>query len=142
GQAGKCWIVPRYCTWTDDPLGRYVGVIKYTEQDFEKERITDRSIDYLRSRKSNPQPGFLFSSYLKPHSPSVEPKRYLQKYDPASIPVPKLPANIHELRAARRGQGMRKFIEDELMMRVMSAAYYGAIAHIDDQVGKLLNELD
>jgi arylsulfatase A-like enzyme len=57
--------------------------------------------------------------------------------------VPKLPANVHELRAAQKGpQAKRKFIEDERMMRVMSAAYYGAIAHIDDQVGKLLNELE
>jgi len=30
--------------------------------------------------------------------------RILQKYDPNAIPVPKLPANIHELRAAQRGQ--------------------------------------
>jgi arylsulfatase A-like enzyme len=123
-------------------LGRDVGVFKYPEEDFETEWITDRSIDYLRSRKDQAQPWFLFTSYLKPHSPSVEPERYLRKYDPASIPVPKLPENIHELRSAQRGRGMRKFIEDERMMRVMSAAYYGAIAHIDDQVGKLLNELD
>ena len=67
------------------PDGRDVGVFKYPEQDFETEWITDRSIDYLRSRKDNPQPWFLFSSYLKPHSPSVEPKRYLEKYDPNSI---------------------------------------------------------
>src|SRR5438876_12268306 len=68
--------------------------------------------------------------------------RILQKYDPNAIPVPKLPANIHELRAAQRGQGRRRFIEDERMMRVMSAAYYGAIAHVDYHVGKLLDELD
>jgi arylsulfatase A-like enzyme len=143
GSPAKWPIVPGTCPWPDDPLGRDVGVFKYPEQDFETEWITDRSIDYLRSRKDNPQPWFLFSSYLKPHSPSVEPKRYLEKYDPNSIPVPKLPANVHELRAAQKGpQAKRKFIEDERMMRVMSAAYYGAIAHIDDQVGKLLNELE
>src|SRR5256712_11090472 len=68
--------------------------------------------------------------------------RILQKYDPNAIPVPKLPADIHELRAAQRGQGRRRFIEDERMMRVMSAAYYGAIAHVDYHVGKLLDELD
>src|SRR5438876_6061004 len=68
--------------------------------------------------------------------------RILQKYDPNAIPVPKLPANIHELREAQRGQGRRRFIEDERMMRVMSAAYYGAIAHVDYHVGKLLDELD
>ena len=54
------------------------------------------------------------------------------------VPAP----GIHELREAQRGQGRRRFIEDERMMRVMSAAYYGAIAHVDYHVGKLLDELD
>src|SRR6266566_6038842 len=38
--------------------------------------------------------------------------------------------------------GRRRFIEDERMMRVMSAAYYGTIAHVDYHVGKLLDELE
>src|SRR6266478_2496228 len=143
GSPAKWPIVPGTCPWPDDPLGRDVGVFKYPEEDFETDWITSRSIDYLRSRKDNPQPWFLFTSYLKPHSPSVEPKPYLQKYDPDAIPVPKLPPNMHEIRMAEpEGQARRKFIEDERMMRVMSAAYYGAIAHVDFHVGKLLDELE
>ncbi|HTM49391.1 MAG TPA: sulfatase-like hydrolase/transferase [Bryobacteraceae bacterium] len=142
GSPAKWPIVPGTCPWPDDPLGRDVGEFKYPEEDFETDWITSRSIDYLRSRKDKPQPWFLFTSYLKPHSPSVEPKMYLGKYDPNAIPVPKLPANIHELRSAEKGRGRRKFIEDERMMRVMSAAYYGAIAHVDFHVGKILDELD
>ncbi|MSV29068.1 MAG: DUF4976 domain-containing protein [Bryobacterales bacterium] len=142
GSPRKFPIVPGTCPWPDDELGRDVGIFKYPEEDFETEWITDRSLEYLRSRKEKQQPWFLFSSYLKPHSPSVEPKRYFEKYDPAAIPVPKLPPNIKQIRAAQEGQGKRRFIDDERMLRVMSAAYYGAIAHIDDHVGKLLAELD
>jgi arylsulfatase A-like enzyme len=72
----------------------------------------------------------------------VEPPRYFSKYDPAAIPVPKLPDNIKALRAAQRGQGLRRYIDDERMLRVMSAIYYGAVAHVDDQVGRLLSELE
>lgn len=142
GSPQKFAIVPGTCPWPDDPLGRDVGVFRYPEEDFETEWITQRSLEYLRDPKRASQPWFLFTSYLKPHSPSVEPKRYFDKYDPSAIPIPKLPANIKEIRAAETGRGKRKFIADEQMLRVMSAAYYGAIAHIDDQVGKLLNELE
>ncbi len=142
GSRAKFPIVPGTCPQPDDPLYRDIGVFRYPERDFETEWITDRSLEYLRSRKESPQPWFLFSSYLKPHSPSVEPKRYFDKYNPADIPIPKLPANIKELRAAQQGRGKRKFIDDERMLRIMSAAYYGAISHIDDHVGKLLSELD
>lgn len=142
GSPAKWPIVPGTCPWPDDPLGRDVGVFRYPEEDFESEWITARAIDYLRSRQQNAQPWFLFCSYLKPHSPSVEPKRYFSKYDPAAIPIPKLPADIKQLRAAQRGQAMRRYIDDERMLRVISAIYYGAVAHVDDQVGRLLGELD
>lgn len=142
GSPAKWPIVPGTCPWPDDPLGRDVGVFRYPEQDFESEWITDRAVDYLRGRKQSAQPWFLFCSYLKPHSPSVEPPRYFSKYDPAAIPVPKLPDNIKTLRAAQRGQGLRRYIDDERMLRVMSAIYYGAVAHVDDQVGRLLSELE
>jgi len=139
---GKWDIVPGTCPWPDDPLGSDVGIYKYPEEDFETEWITDRSIEYLRSRQGKQEPFFLFTSYLKPHSPSVEPRRWFEKYDPRAIPIPKLPANIREIRATQQGRGKRQYIDDEQMLRVISAAYYGAIAHVDDQIGRLLGELD
>lgn len=140
--AGKWDRVDGTCPWPDDPLGRDVGLFKYREEDFETEWLTDRSIDYLRSRAAKPQPWFLFTSFLKPHSPSVEPERWFKKYDPRAIPIPKLPANIKELRAKAEGRAKRALIDDEQMLRVMSAAYYGAIAHIDQQVGRIFTELE
>lgn len=140
--AAKWARVDGSCPWPNDPLGRDVGLFKYAEEDFETEWITDRSIEYLRSRQSKPEPFFLFASYLKPHSPSVEPERWFKKYDPRAIPIPKLPPDIKERRAKAEGQGKRQWIDDEQMLRFMSAAYYGAIAHMDQQVGRLLKELE
>jgi arylsulfatase len=142
GSPAKWPIVPGTCPWPDDPLGRDVGLFKYPEEDFETDWITARSIDYLRSWKGNAQPWFLFTSYLKPHSPSVEPQPYFGMYDPDSFPIPKLPANARELRAAQRERQRRQYVDDERMVRVMSAKYYGAITHVDVHVGKLLGELE
>lgn len=140
--AGKWDIRDGTCPWPDDPLGQDVGIFKYKDEDFETHWLTDRSIEYLRSRKGKQQPWFLFTSYLKPHSPSVEPESWFHKYDPKAIPIPKLPTNIKEIRAQQQGRGKRAYIDDEQMLRVMSAAYYGAIAHIDQQIGRLLGELE
>ena len=142
GSPAKWPIVPGTCPWPDDPLGRDVGLFRYPEEDFETDWITSRSLDYLRTRKDNPQPWFLFTSYLKPHSPSVEPKPYFGRYDPREIPIPHLPPNIKAVRAALKGRDRRHFVADERMLRVMSAIYYGSIAHVDRHVGQILAELE
>jgi arylsulfatase A-like enzyme len=142
GSPAKWPIVPGTCPWPDDELGRDVGVFKHPEEDFETDWITARAVDYLQSRRGTNQPWFLFTSYLKPHSPSVEPEKYMRMYDPRAMPVPKLPPNAREIRAAQRGQSRRHYVDDPEMMCVLTAAYYGAITHVDDHVGKLLGELD
>ena len=142
GSPGKWPSVPGSCPWPDDPLGRDVGVFKHPEEDFETNWLTSRSIDYLRARAKTNQPWFLFTSYLKPHSPSVEPQRWFSKYDPAKVPMPKLPANAKEIRAAVSGRSKRHYVDDEAMVRAISAIYYGAVSHVDEQVGRLLGELD
>jgi arylsulfatase A-like enzyme len=142
GSPAKFPRVEGTCPWPDDALGGDVGLFKYPIEDFETEWITARSLDFLRARKNANRPWFLFSSYLKPHSPSVEPEPYFSKYDKANIPMPKLPANAKELRAQQTGQSRRHYVDDERMVRVMRSKYYGAVNHIDDQVGRLLSELE
>jgi choline-sulfatase len=128
--------------WPNDELGRDVGEFAYPIEDFETEWITDRSIAYLRQRAQSQQPFFLFASYLKPHSPSVEPKPYFDLYDASAIPVRPLPANAKHQRAKAVGRARRKFIDDEKMQRVMTALYYGAITHIDAELARLFQELE
>ena len=123
-------------------MGRDVGQFKYAEEDFETDWITTRSLEYLRSRKDKQEPWFLFTSYLKPHSPSVEPEPYFNMYDPKAMPIPKLPPDAKEVRASKKGQARRHFVDDPEMMRVMTAKYFGAITHVDTHVGKMLAELE
>jgi arylsulfatase A-like enzyme len=130
------------CPWPDDPLGHDVGVYKHPIEDFETEWITQRSIEYLRSRKDKQQPWFLFTSYLKPHSPSVEPQPWFSKYSPDIVPAPKLPADAHKIRMSFRERQRRHRVDDPRMCQVMGAIYYGSIAHIDNQLGRLFGELE
>lgn len=142
GSPAKWPRVEGTCPWPDDELGRDVGLFKYPIEDFETEWITERSIDYLQARQKKEQPWFLFTSYLKPHSPSVEPEPYFSKYDKADFPIPKLPPDAKEIRAQKTGPARRHYVDDERMVRVMSSKYFGAVNHIDNQIGRLLRELD
>jgi choline-sulfatase len=142
GSPAKWPHVEGTCPWPEDPLGRDVGLFKYPEEDFETDWITARSLEYMRSRKNTGQPWMLFTSYLKPHSPSVEPQPYFGMYDPKAMPIPKLPANAREVRASMRGRQQRHYVDNEEMMRVMSAKYYGAVTHVDRHVGEMLAELE
>jgi arylsulfatase A-like enzyme len=143
GSAAKFPSVPGSCPWPDDPLGRDVGLYAHQAQDFETEWIADRSLEYLRSRKGKAQPWFLYTSFLRPHSPSVLPKKYFEMYDPDKVPVFPLPANAHEQRSQAKTQGARRHtIEDQRMERVMTAKYFGAVTNVDDNVGRILAELE
>jgi arylsulfatase A-like enzyme len=142
GAPGKFPIVPGTCPWPNDPLGRDVGVFRHEPQDFETEWIADRALEYLRSRKGNPQPWFLYTSFLRPHSPSVLPKKYFDMYDPDKVPIFKLPPNAHAMRQEARQPQKRHIIEDERMERVMTAKYLGAVTNVDDNIGRILGELE
>ncbi len=135
---------PGTSPWPKDPLGHDVGVYSRPDEDFETEWLTERCLEYVRERKDNPRPWFLFASYTKPHSPSVELKRYFDMYDPATVPVPKLPADAKQIRWEDHGKGKwsRLHLDDERIERVMSAIYFGAITHLDDQLGRIFGELD
>ena len=136
-QGGKWAAAPETRPWPDHPLGKDVGRFLYPKEDFETEWLTQRSIDYLRSRQGKPQPWFLYTSYLKPHSPSVEPEPYFSMYDPAKVPVPKLP-EVRPLSA----DDERHEMHDVEMQRRMTALYFGAVTHVDAEIGRLLGELD
>jgi arylsulfatase len=142
GSPAKFVRVEGTCPWPNDELGRDVGLFKYPRQDFETEFLTDRAVEYLRSRQGKQQPWFLFTSYLKPHSPSVEPEPYFSMYNPAKMPIPKLPTNAREARAAQTGRGKRHYVDNEEMMRRMSAIYFGSINHVDNQIGRIFAELE
>jgi arylsulfatase A-like enzyme len=142
GSPAKFPIVPGTCPWPDDPLGHDVGVFRHQPQDFESEWIADRALEYLRSRKESQQPWFLYTSFLRPHSPSVLPKKYFDMYDPDKVPIFKLPANAHQMRTEANEARKRHLIDDERMERVMTAKYLGAITNVDDNIGRIFAELE
>jgi arylsulfatase A-like enzyme len=145
GRASARRLVPGSQPFPDDPLGKDLGKLPYPKEDSQTFWITDRAIDFLRQRDKQ-KPFFLFVSYLDPHSPSQLCEPYWSMYDAGDMPSPRIPESVRKARpeAVRndaRGGG-RHLIDDEAMARALTAAYYAKVTMVDDNVGRLLEQVE
>lgn len=93
---------------------------------FESEHQTDLAIGFLaEAAERREQPFCLLLAWGPPHTPLEPPERYRGAYDPARMPRP---ASVPPELVGRAGHER--------------ARYYGLIAALDDNVGRLLDALD
>ena len=131
------------CPWPDDPHGRGVGLFADPPEDIDTSWITRQTLEALDGLEQTGKPWFLFASYHDPHSPFVEPEPYYSMYDRDAIPLPEIPPEIGTLRRNARGsQEVNHLIDDPAMLREITAIYYAATTHVDDDIGIVLAELD
>ncbi len=106
-----------------------------------------RARHWLKELARGPQPFFLHVSFWKPHSPFEVAAPYDAMYDEVEIPVPdsftgddlkKLPLPLQKLATRDRG-GMQK--PDRQRLEWTYRSYYGAISHVDHEIGLLLDTL-
>lgn len=113
--------------------------------------IGDRSIDYLTAHPAD-QPFFLWTSFVRPHSPMVPPAPYDTMYNPDAMPLPlwdegevDLWPEAYRKRHFADGEthssiGMYKIPDAEWQQ--VKAFYYGMITHIDDEIGRMIATLE
>jgi choline-sulfatase len=112
--------------------------------------VTDWAVDYLREKGAAARTGeaaswALYVGLIMPHEPFTVPADYFDRYYPdnlalsidARFPNPDLPPALQFL---QRAHGTGTPTEEDLRRTI--AAYYGMITCVDDQVGRLLEELD
>ena len=139
-------LAPGSQPFPNDPLGRDLGKLAYPKEDYQTFWITDRALDFLRVRNQE-KPFFLFVSYLDPHSPSHLPDPYWSMFDPKEMPVPAIPEKIkkdrpREIEAGGGGKAGRHTIDNEEIVRAMTASYYATVKMVDDEVGRLLKQVE
>lgn len=89
---------------------------------FESDYQTDLAIEFIRQKST--QPFFLYLSWVAPHAPFTPPARHAI-YDPRKI---RLRPNVPE--------------SSEAEARENAAGYYGLCTAVDENLGRLLAELD
>ncbi|MBI2687041.1 MAG: sulfatase-like hydrolase/transferase [Acidobacteria bacterium] len=101
----------------------------------------------LRELAGGSQPFFLFSSFFKPHAPYTVPSPYDSMYDRVEIPLPKrvdmdyirgLPLPVQRMILRFSPQ----FETDRELLQWMWRSYYAGVSMLDDEVGRILAELE
>jgi len=135
------------------PRGAHAEPPAFTAEETETAFLTGRVIEHLRAR-DGAGPWFLHVSHLRPHPPFVVPAPYNTMVDPGDVALP-VRAEDRETQAAMHpflryamervalssfvyeAKGMVAEMDDEAV-RTARAVYYGMIAEVDAQVGRLV----
>ncbi len=103
----------------------------------------DKAIQFLRKRDGQ-RPFFLYLAPPVPHDPRLAPKKFHALYDPARLSLsknflPQHPFDNGELTV--RDEVLAPHPRTPDVMRQHLADYYATISDLDDQVGRVLDEL-
>lgn len=107
-------------------------------------QAADETIKLLNEHKD--KPFFIAMGLVRPHYPMVAPKKYFDNYPLDKIKLPKvLEGDLDDIpkegRSGNHGDknGISELPENQ---KKMWAAYYASVEFMDDQIGRVMDELD
>ncbi|MCX6638216.1 MAG: sulfatase-like hydrolase/transferase [Acidobacteria bacterium] len=113
------------------------------EEATEEHYIADCAIAMMKRFATGGQPWELEVQWVEPHDPYLPLKKYLDRYDPRSIPVPRSfqetfrnKPGLHK----RESESWGPVTEDDV--RASRACYYAYTEQLDAQIGRVLEALD
>ena len=105
--------------------------------------VATKAVELLQERKKAGKPFFLAVGFVRPHFPMVQPKKYFDMYPQQKMKIPSLfPGDLDDIPLAGRGSDGKGLNEMEEGRRRMWQAYYGSVTFMDQQLGRVLGELD
>lgn len=111
----------------------------------------EQTLAFLRTRDAQ-RPFFAKMSFQRPHDPITPAPEHFDRYDPTSIPLPDNALDYFQRRFAgkpafqeayaARGGAYPLADPDPARLRRALASYFALISAIDDEVGRVLDELE
>lgn len=107
-------------------------------------KTASKIIELMREHKG--EPFFLAAGFVRPHYPMVAPRNYFSIYDQDKMPLPlQLAGDLDDIpqlgqpgsRSSRNG--LEQYPDNQ---KEMWAAYFASTTFMDEQVGRILDELD
>ncbi len=135
-------LEPRTGSWEGRSAQFYVGDdsgVMNLDRD-----VTKYCGEFLKNRKKDDKPFFLFAGYLSPHFPLIIPEKYYDKYKDR-VPMPELPEGLIEnLPVNYKHQRIGFGTVDTAPETVKKGRelYWAFIDWFDEEVGKLLSALE
>jgi arylsulfatase A-like enzyme len=105
----------------------------------------DYACEYVKSRREQPAPFFLYVGFNSPHDPRQAPKEYVDRYPAGRISVPPnyLPEHPFDEGAHRiRDEKLAPFPRTREAVQLHRSEYYAHITYMDAQIGRILDSLD
>ena len=107
-------------------------------------KTATKTIELLRKHKD--KPFFIAAGFIRPHYPMVQPKPYFDRYPWKELTLPQQVAgDVDDIPPAGRSgststrTGIARFPHNQ---KRMWQGYYASVTFMDDQVGRVLDELD
>lgn len=124
------------------PDGRLTA--ERTGQKFSSELFADAAIEFLRGHDGT-KPFFAYVAFTTPHDPRMPPVAFREMYyqDRPSLPANFLPQHPFDngMMKGGRDENLAAWPRTEAVIRDQLAEYYGAITHMDGQIGRILEVL-
>jgi arylsulfatase A-like enzyme len=116
------------------------------------EVLADDAVGFLQAEgkkatQGSNKPFFMYLAFNAPHDPRQSPQEFLDRYplDDIKIPVPfqaKYPFLTSGLNPNLRDEALAVYPRTEYAVKVHRKEYYSLITHMDEQIGKIIAELD
>lgn len=107
-------------------------------------KAADKTIELLKEHQD--KPFFIATGFVRPHYPSVAPKQYFAMYPCADMKLPEVPADdLADIPKAGLAQTLSQtcgIAQWPANQQRMWSAYYATVTYMDEQLGKVLDELD
>lgn len=107
------------------------------------EVFADEAINFLKKADTE-KPFAIYVAFKSPHDPRQAPKKYLDMYDPAKIPLPANYLPVHPFNNGEliiRDERLEKWPRSKSAIQKHLAEYYAIISHEDAQIGRILTVL-
>lgn len=142
--AEKCAALRNSFDWTTEEFPEnepFMYTLPFPKEMSQTEWITRNAMDYIQETDKE-QPLFAHISYVQPHSPHCPPGEYLYKVDAEKIPAPVGIEWVDDANAPvcfAKTEGATKTLPDNWLN--MRRYYYADIAHLDENIGKIMDSL-
>lgn len=109
-------------------------------------RAAEKSVELLGNYAQQEKPFFLATGFVRPHYPNVAPRQFFEKYPHKKIEMPPVPeGDLNDIPkqgisgSNSKSHGIDKFPENQ---QRMWTGYYATVTFMDEQLGKVLDELE
>lgn len=109
------------------------------------EVLGNDAVDYLQVAEKDERPFFMYLAFNAPHDPRQSPQRFVERYpaDDIRVPASFQPNYPWEIGSNHiRDERLAPFPRTRYSVQVNRQEYYAIITHMDEQIGRILDELD